>query len=222
MSFLDDLKKEAEEKKQQDLESTQTRKYAADMRMALVEEGLRETYQYLNDLTKQLNTLKLPIVRSYYIEGIGEGIQLAQGDYNVTIKNVTFDHKDHLKEVLFGFKCTANKTYTIEKDNPAIIERQRDYLWRNGIKFTYDEFKNDRGYVYRGVFNVPAIVPVSFLIVGDFDTAKVAITAKNFNTLVTTEHVYEPNEINSTLLEEFAKYILDKPSTFTKFGKRRG
>ena len=127
-----------------------------------------------------------------------------------------------MKDVLFGFKCSADKTYTIEKDNPTAIERQKDYLWRSGIKFEYAEFKNERGFVYRGVFTVPAIVPVSFLISGDFTAANIVITSKNFNMLVTSEYVYDPAVINGAFMDEFAKFLLDKPSTFTKFGTRRG
>ncbi|MFA7241795.1 MAG: hypothetical protein WC091_16915 [Sulfuricellaceae bacterium] len=222
MSFLDELKQEAEAKKQNDLESTQTRLRIEELRMAMVEEKLREMYKYLNDLAKQLNDLKLPLHRNYYIEGMGQDIKLLQGDYRVAIKSITIDHKDHLKDILFGFKCSADKTYTIEKDTPAAIERQKDYLWRNGIKFEYAEFKNERGYVYRGVFTAPAIVPVSFLITGDFDAAQIVITAKNFNMLVSSEYVYDPASINGAFMDEFAKYLLDKPSTFAKLGTRRG
>lgn len=222
MSFLDELKQEADAKKQNDFESTQTRLRIEELRMAMVEEKLREMYKYLNDLAKQLNDLKLPLHRSYYIEGAGQDLKLLQGDYRVTIKSITIDHKDHLKDILFGFKCSADKTYTIEKDTPAAIERQKDYLWRNGIKFEYAEFKNERGYVYRGVFTVPAIVPVSFLISGDFNATQIIITAKNFNMLVTSEYVYDPACINGAFMDEFAKHLLDKPSTFSKFGTRRG
>lgn len=222
MSFLDELKQEAEAKKQKDLESTQTRMRVEEMRMAMVEGKLREMYQYLNDLAKQLNELKLPLYRNYYIEGLGQDIKLLQCDYKVAIKSVTIEHKDHLKEILFGFKCSENKTHTIEKDNPTAIERQKDYLWRNGIKFEYAEFKNERGYVYRGVFTVPAVVPVSFLIIGDFDNANISITSKNFNMLAGAEYVYDPESINGAFMDEFAKYLLDKPSNFTKFGTRRG
>ncbi|MBS4098035.1 MAG: hypothetical protein KGZ83_14490 [Sulfuricella sp.] len=221
MSFLDDLKKEAETKKQHDMESTQTRMRLEEMRMEMVESRLRELYQYLNDLSKQLNDLKLPITRSYYIEGMGD-LKLQQGDYKAAIKSVTLDHKDHLKEILFGFKCAEDKTYTIEKDNPSAIERQKDYLWRNGIKFEYAEFKNERGYIYRGVFTVPAIVPVTFQIVGDYDKANITIVTKNFNMLVATEYLYNPEEINTEFMDEFAKFFLDKPSNFLKYGKRLG
>jgi hypothetical protein len=222
MSFLDELKQEAESKKQQDLESTQTRMRIEELRMAMVEGKVREMFQYLTDLTKQLNDLKLPLYRSYYIEGVGSDIKLLQCDYKVTIKSVTIEHKDHLKDVQFSFKCSAaDKTYTIEKDNPVAIERQRDYLWGSGIKFEYSEFKNERGFVYRGVFTVPAVVPVSFLISGDFDNANITITMKNFNMLVDSEYVYDPEEINSAFMDEFAKFVLDKPNNFAKFGTRR-
>ena len=86
MSFLDELKQEAEAKKQVDLESTQTRMRIEELRMAMVEEKVREMYQYLNDLAKQLNDLKLPLYRSYYIEGVGQDVKLLQGDYRLSIK----------------------------------------------------------------------------------------------------------------------------------------
>jgi len=222
MSFLDELKQEAEARKQQALESTQTRMRLEELRMSMVENKVREMYQYLNDLAKQLNDLKLPLYRDYYIEGIGQDVKLLQCDYKLAIKNITIEHKDHLKEVTFGFKCSADKTYTIEKDNPTAIERQKEYLWRNGIKFEYAEFKNERGYVYRGVFTVPAIVPVSFQVSGDFDNANIAITMKNFNMLGGSEYVYDPEQIDGAFMDEFAKYLLDKPNSFSKFGTRRG
>jgi hypothetical protein len=222
MSFLEELKQEAESKKQQDIESTQIRMRVEEMRMNMVESKMREVFKYLTDLAKQLNDLKLPLYRSYYIEGVGSDIKLLQCDYRVSIKNVTIEQRDHLKDVIFSFRCFDDKVFTIEKDTPATIDRQKDYLWGNGIKFDFGEFKNERGFVYRGVFTVPAIVPVTFLISGDFDNAKIAITMKNFNMLVSSEYVYDPEEINSAFMDEFAKFLIDKPNNFTKFGTRRG
>jgi hypothetical protein len=222
MSFLDELKKEAEARKQKEMAETQSRLEAVNRNFLLVQGRLQEVYRYLKKLVEQLGEIDLPVHRSYYVEGIGQVDKLLQTGYAVALKRMTLGHKDFIKEILLGFKCVSDKTFTIEKDSPAAIERQRDYLWRNNIRFDYEEFRNERGYVYRGTFTVPAIIPVSFIVSGDLESARIRISTKNFNMLIATEFIYELSEVDNAFLDEFAKYLLNKPSNFIQYGKRLG
>ena len=44
---------------------------------------------------------------------------------------------------------------------------------------------------------------------------------KNFGGLTVNEYIYDADEVDSALLEEMAKYLIDKPNTFRDIGRHQ-
>lgn len=219
MGLLDDLKKEAEEAKRKQLEETQNKIQSLNQNFVLVQGKLTQIYRFLHELVNQLNSVQLEVRRAYYIGSFGQVEGLLQTDYAVATKNMTIDNRDFIKEIHLRFKCVTDQELKVTKESEAAVEQFRDYLWRNNLKFDCHEIRNPRGYIERGDFTLSSSILVSFLVSADFDQAKIKLAARNFELLGVSEFVYDAEEIDETLLDEFGKALLGKPSIFRTLGK---
>ncbi len=221
MGILDDLKKEAEAVKQRQLDETHSRLQQASQNFVLVQSKLTQIFRFLNELTNQLNVLKPTVARSYYLSGFGSLEGMLQSDYAVTTKNFTLDNRDFIKEVHFRFKCATDKTLQVEKETPPVIEQFRDALWRSNIKFECQEFPNARGYVEKALFTLSSSILVNFVISGDHEQGRIKFSARNFAMFGEVEYLFDAEEVNEALLDEFARLILDKSAAFRTQGRHQ-
>lgn len=221
MGILDDLKKEADELKVRQETDTQTKLERISQNFILVEEKLKQVHLFLLELAKQLNVIKPHVLRSYYLSGFGQVDNMLQEDYRVKTAIFTIDNRDFIKEVHLAFRCTSEKPLIISKETPALIEQFQDYLWRNNLKFEASEFRNVRGYVEKTDFKLDNAIPVTFVVSANFDQAMIKIASRNFAMIGQNEYAYDATEITEAVLDEFAKFLLDKPNKFRSLGRHQ-
>lgn len=221
MRFLDELKKEAETLKQQEALDTQAKLTTLGKNFMQLQAKLREIYAFLDDLVKQLNIIKPTVLRSYYIEGVGNFENLNQQDYFLNKRHKSIDDKDFIDQISLRLRCTTGDALTAEKESPATIQALKEYLWAYNIKFETQEFKNERGFVERVIFKIPGEVVVNITINGDFEKSQIKIHTKNMERLSEYNFTYEIDEINETLLEQFSKFLLGSPNNFRQLGKQQ-
>lgn len=218
MAFLDDLKKQAELQRQQEQTQTQSKLVAVSQNFLAVQAKFKEIQRYLQDLVNQLNVLNLDNPRSYFIEGFGLIDNYRPRDYALTIDSIRIGQKDFINALVLRFKCVTDKAIRIERNTPQQIDNQKDYLWQNNLKYQCTEFKNERGLVTRAVFTVASEVPVTAKFSADFESAKITLQFKNLNGFTVSEFVYNADEINQEMLDEFAKFLLDQPHKLREIG----
>ena len=221
MKFLDELKKEAETLKQKEALDTQAKLTTLGQNFMQLQAQLRKMYAYLDELVKQLNVVKPSVLRSYYIEGVGNFDNLNQQDYVINKRHKSIDNKDFIDQISLRFRCASGNVFTAEKDSPRTIQALKEYLWNYNIKFETQEFKNQRGLVERAIFKVPCEMVVSLTIKGEFEKSKITIHLKNMERPSEQNFIYEIDEINETFLEEFSKFLIGKPNNFRRLGKHQ-
>ncbi|HVS27387.1 MAG TPA: hypothetical protein VHE58_08855 [Burkholderiales bacterium] len=221
MKFLDELKKEAEERKQQEALETQSKLSALGQNFMQLQAKLREIYAYLDDLVKQLNVVKPIVLRSYYIEGLGNFEGLNQKEYALNKTHKSIDNKDFIDTITLRLKCTAEGALSMEKDTPGLIKTMCEYLRDFKIKFELQEMKNQRGFVDRAVFKVPREVPVTVAFNGNLEKSTIKIQVKNLERLGESTFTYGIDEIDEQLLDEFSKLLVGKPNHFRQLGKHQ-
>jgi hypothetical protein len=219
MAFLDDLKKEAEQHKQHAAMEAHKKTAEVTQNFLLVQSRFKNILAYLVDLVKQLNVVDLKVVRSYYIDGFGLIDNFVQEEYAVKAEYFTIDQKEFIEFIQVRFRCSTDTAISFEKKPHAAIELQRKYLWENGLKHQCSEFKNDKGVVDRAIFQVDSHIPVTIKFSADFENAKIILSLKNFNGLTSNEFIYDADEINDALFDEFAKYLVERPNNFNKMGR---
>lgn len=220
MAFLDELKKEAEARLEQEQNLTQARALEVTQSFLLVQSKLKAMLLYLQELVKNINML--PIApKTYYIDGFGAIEDFQPEKFVVNTDRISIDQKEFIKIIYLRFSCKTNREIVIEKSMPAMIEMQRQYLWQANLKFQCTDFKNEKGHVDRASFKVANEIPVHIKFSADFEKAKIFISMKNFNGLTVNEFTYDADEVDERLMDEFAKYLVGKPGNFIELGRHQ-
>ena len=218
MGLLDELKRQADSVR----EKQQVSQAELSQNLLLAHAKLKDALHYWVELFNSLNVIKPVIPRHYYLEGRSTTLEnLLQCDYNVNGRRLTLDHKDYIEAIVLRFRCAADQKLTIEKKTNPLVQRMREHLWSNNLKFDVKEVRNERGYVERGIFTVICEVPVLITILADLENAQVKITAKNLEKFGEYTYTYDFDEFGNDVLEELGKVIIAKPNQFRVMGKRQ-
>jgi len=217
MSLLDDLKNQAEllRKRQQSGSALH------DHYFREIHERLKVVYAHLNELVNSLNTIRPEVIRYFYIEQSSVLEDMRQGDYAVTARRKAIDYVDYYEELLVRTRCVGTTKLKFEKDSEALVNRMREFLWGNSLKFDLREYRSERGYVQNGSFTVEPEVPVAITITGVPDKGHIVITTKNLEKLGEVSYIYEIDEVDIPLIEELAKLLIGKPNQFRMTGKHQ-
>src|SRR5215831_1841045 len=132
MGLLDDLKKQADLVKTQQI----SQQALQGDKLKLVEDKMKQTFQYVHELLKQLGIVKPTSPLVYSIPGVTD------------FRNLTF------AESFIDYR----KKKISDKDMPPAMQRIREALWLSKVKFIEEEKKNAKGFVVGAKFIVPASV----------------------------------------------------------------
>jgi hypothetical protein len=218
MGLLDDLKKQAEMVKTQQLSQDSLREDA----IKLVEDKMKQTFHYLNDLLKQLAVIKPTNPMVYSVPGVGDLSKLQFSESFIDFRRKRINDKDHFDVVTFYLKWASGENLVVERDMPVTAQKVRDLLFGCNLKFTEEETKNARGMVASTKFTVQPVIVADVTIKADHEQGRLLITAKNLLRLGRDDFVVPAGEINDAMLEEFAKSLIGQPSGFRKFRSLTG
>ena len=215
MGLLDDLKKEAETLKSQEAVKTQS----INANAAAVDRALRKTFLYMSELFKQLNVVKPPCPRVYDLLTVGKIDGLVQTDYRIEYRTSQRDNAEHFENVTINFKRGKPEQLTVRREAEQ-IERFRDLLWQNNMRFTSEPFKNERRVTIHEVFKINCDVLCGAEVVGDYDNGAIRFRLKNVEDFGPTVYTLEPDAVTDKSLEELAKLFIGKDSNFKDFNRR--
>ena len=215
MGLLDDLKKEAETLKNQEAVKTQS----INANAAAVDRALRKTFLYMSELFKQLNVVKPPCPRVYDLLTVGKIDGLVQTDYRIEYRTSQRDNAEHFENVTINFKRGKPEQLTVRREAEQ-IERFRDLLWQNNMRFTSEPFKNERRVTIHEVFKINCDVLCGAEVVGDYDNGAIRFRLKNVEDFGPTVYTLEPDAVTDKSLEELAKLFIGKDSNFKDFNRR--
>jgi len=213
MGLLDDLKKKAEMVKTQQLSQDSLR----DDAIKLVEDKMKQTFHYLNDLLKQLAVVKPTNPMVYSVPGAGDLSKLVFSEAFIDFRRKRFNDRDHFDVITFFLKWSSGQNLVVERDMPVTAQKVRDLLFSYNLKFTEEETKNTRGVVVSTKFTVQPFIVTDVTIKADHERGRLLITAKNLQRLGRDDYVVPAGEINDAMLEEFAKSLIGQSSVFRKF-----
>jgi hypothetical protein len=213
MGLLDDLKKQADMVKSQQL-SHQT---FLQESIKLVEGRMHQTFLYLNDLLKQLAVLKPVNPTVYSVPGVGDFHDLGFAESFIDYRKKRIGDSDYYDNISLFIKWTSPVSLVVERDMPAAIQKVSDVLWSFGIKFTEEKIKKPGGGFEKMKFTVPSNVTCDITISADHDNARLVAKGKHFFRLGPDELRIPAADINEALLEEFAKMLIGQPNALRKY-----
>lgn len=215
MGLLDDLKKEADSLKNQEAEKSQSLKANA----VAVDRALRKAFQYMNDLFRQLNVVRPACPRTYDLQTVGVLDSLVQSDYRIEFRTSLRNNSEHYENLSITFKRSKPEQLTVKREAET-IERFRDMLWQNNMRFTSEVFRNDRRVVVAEVFKINCEVICGAEIVGDYDNGAIRFKLKNVEDFGPTVYTLEPDSVNDQSMEDLARLFIGKDSNFKNYNRR--
>lgn len=196
------LAKQSEEKKPNPQEEINAR----------VSGALEKAYRYLKEFTEQLNIVKPAYAKAYSIVGVPNFDGLIWEDGRIDLRTRATPSATKLYEqVTLHFRLSANKQLRATRESPA-HEKLKQVLLDTKIEFTTQEERNERGSIVRATFVLPCEVRASLLLVGNFDTGKLLLRARNIERFGMLEHLLAPEAITEESLEELTGFILGESS----------
>lgn len=215
MGLLDDLKKQAEAKKQQ-------LPFGGDGRpqqyLKEVHSALLTAVAYFMDLAQTLNVLKPDVRRRFYIEGGSKLSDLLQGEYTSRDHRKGVGTSDYLVEARFLFTCTGNDKLYFEKESRQ-AGVMKEYLWAYGVPFETKDIRDSQERILRTAITVLSRVPASIILTGNWDTGQFHLTLRNVEVLGEVKYTFELADITNDFLEEIGKVVLAQPNQLRNFGR---
>jgi hypothetical protein len=213
MGLLDDLKKQADLVKtqqilQQNLQSD---------KLKLVEDKMKQTFQYVHELLKQLAVVRPTSPHVYSIPGVGEFRNLAFAESFIDYRRKRINDKEYYDTIHFFIKWSSPDTIVIEKDMPPAMQKVRESLWLAKVKFVEEEKKNAKGFVIGAKFTIPGTVLTDIVIKADHDQGKLLIQATHLFGLGVEQFAVPAPEVSDDMLEDFARALIGQQSEIRKF-----
>lgn len=213
MGLLDDLKRQADQLKTQQLSQQSLRADA----QRLVEEKMKRVFDYLHELLNQLAVLKPVNGIAYSIPGIGDFKDLQFEDSFIDYRKKRVQDKELFDLVSFYIRWGSTAKMAIDRDMPAAAAKVREALFTNGIKFTEEEVKNARHVVDGWKFSIESGIVTDVKIQADSDEGRLVIKAKNLMRLGPDDFIVPAGDVDEAWLEDFAMTLLGKPGSFRKY-----
>lgn len=215
MGLLDDLKKQADLLKTQQMQAQQ-HDLPAD-RIKLVEDKMKRTFQYVNELLKQLAVVKPTCPLTFSIPGVTNLQGLAFADSFIDYRRKRINDKEHFDTINFYIKWASGGTVVIDCDSQSAVQKTHEALWASKVRFTEEERKSPRGMVIGAKFIIPAAVLTDIVIKADHDQGRLLVLAKNLFGLGVEQLVVAAAEVDEAMLDDFAKALIGQQSDFQKF-----
>ncbi len=215
MGLLDDLKKQADALKAQDIDRTESLRANA----VAVDHALRRAFLYMNDLGKQLNVVKMPCSFEYKLPTVGDVTGLVFKDFFSDFRTKHFIDKDYYGEVHLAARCASDQVLTIKK-GPDDMEKFRDILWQYNIEHKSEQFRDQRKVITHEIFMVKCDFRVQAKFEGDHETGKLKIMTKNIGDFSIDVFQMTAFEFNDKAVEEFAKYFIGRPNDWAEIVRR--
>jgi len=215
VGLLDDLKKQADALKANEVDKTESLRSSA----VAVDHSLRRSFLYLNDLGKQLNVVQMPGPFKYNLPTVGDIEGLIVKDFFCDFRSKHFIDKDYYGEVHVAYRCGSDKVLTVRK-GPDEMEKFRDVLWQSNIEHESEQFRNPRKVITHEIFKVKCDFRVQAKIQGDHETGSVKIVTKNVGGFQVDLFPLLALELNDPAVEELAKFFIGRPNRWDDLVKR--
>ena len=220
MGILDQLRKEAESKKQvlmsdaelvQRREETYQRALLPAMQKLL--QALQEVMEYLKDMD--------PVVIKDYSTLRPEVGRLIQRDYKLNTDGQSgFVDSHKLRQINLSYRLKGEGAYEYKVIGKLSAETEQDFLFNRGIR-SDAESKLDANGTPIFMISIKRDLPVYIRFEVDYENSNIKFRELNQENFSTSSAVFAAEDVTDEWIDEFFGFLLRKNSTFASKLKRR-
>jgi hypothetical protein len=213
MGLLDDLKKQAEQVKTQQLSEQALRAES----LKLVEQKMKQAFQYVHELLKQLAVLKPVNPTLFAMPGIADLKDLQYIESFIDYRKTSLHDTEVFDLITFYIRWGVPGKIVVERDMPAAAQKARDVLYGGGIKFTEEELKNERRVAVGWRLTADSSLVTDVRIKADHRQARLQMNSRNLLRLGPDDFVVPAQDVDEPWLEDFAMTLLGQQGNFRKY-----
>lgn len=215
-SLLEKLKREAVAKQ---MSESQHFSLAAE-RARYIDAAMRDAFQYLNELSQQLNVLKPAMALVYNVANLVDldGMAWQEGRADFRLKPAESDDR-LVEQVVLRYRMGADRSITIERENPTHVTF-RDALAERQIAFKEEEVRNARSQLVGARFTFPCEVKAGLAFGADYGSGEIRLQVRNIQRFGAFEYRLAPEALTHDALEELAHFILGEQKRIEKLFRR--
>lgn len=185
-----------------------------------VDKALRRGFGYFLELAGYLNVIKPENKRSYVIPRLGNLEGLYQSEFFVDYRTTSVLDKQRLDHFYMRYVSATDRI--IERRLDFIgAEKLRSVLWESHMEFDHQEVRNEQARVISGSFQVPSKVRSELVFRGDYNSGVVRVVCRNVAWLGRDEFVYDAEELDVSLFEDYVKFITGEQSNLRERGRHQ-
>lgn len=182
------------------------------------DQRLRAVFEYLHDLTTQLNYLRPTIAREYYFLGADEVFRgLAWLEGYADFRTQSESNGGRIERVSFGYTLKGSSAERVFERAGMAAERMRQVLFDLGLRFEGLERRNAQREVEFTSFQVADEIDVRVVWRVDFENQQVVMDSRNLERLGFASCILPMDALGPAMLDEFGRLVLGRPNTFRRF-----
>ncbi|OQK16903.1 hypothetical protein AU255_03090 [Methyloprofundus sedimenti] len=216
MSILDQLRKEADEKKnseqqQVDLEQLQAQRYKTE-----ILPKMQEIFKYMQELVKYLNYLDVPVQVKEYSSRYPQLGSLMQKDYRISTDSFGgLADIDKLKHINITFYCEGEGTFEYVVRSKTDIEKEIAFLHSKRLS---NKTHRVPGHKNEDIlkFLVLRKIPVRLRFEVDYEKSLIKVIINNYSQFSIYTESWQAEAIDHDFLDAVTRYLLRKDSEFIK------
>lgn len=204
MSYLDELKKQAQNKSAQSAEDQSSTLQKHEVNWHLLAPKAYQIFSYLKDLAGTLNEVNPQDLCSYKLTKDIEIKNLKKRNFRISKSD-----KDTIRSFSFRFDLVNDRDFQLVFNNVAMSEKMKKLLAEHVI--TFIEIMENQN---RIILNIKPLMTAHFDYTADVVNNSFMLRIHNFEGAWSQTVRLPPESISDSLLDEITKYMLHKPNTF--------
>jgi hypothetical protein len=216
MSFLDDLKQQAQARQAQlrgDLA-------VIERHTAQVEEACKLVWRYLDDLGRQLEVLRPSSGARYAIDprAVLEGLQFTDFVADLRRKRVRLgplSERELVDHIVLSARLVSGRQVRLAKDFPPEIEKLEARLAQAGIRVLGEPYRDpETGRFLEQRYDFSADLTAGVRVLPQHEEGRLQFAIQNLDGLATIKASFAAQEVTTARLDELAKWWVGQPQHF--------
>lgn len=209
MSLLDELRQQAEEIRLGDSAQHALKAEAVGQ----VEAAMARGFRYFQDLLQQLKVIRPSVVERFQLPRLALFPELVLEETFLDYRKSRAADREFYDGIFLQVRWAADAPLRFARVMPGEIQRLRDLLWSNGVRYEEEEMRRGDGTLTCVEFTIPAAIVTDLRLVAQPDRAAIRIAARNMERLGLEEFVVPAEQLTESVLEQFAAALLGRRSS---------
>lgn len=200
-SFLEQLKKQAEQVKTQESEAEKRKKQLLAHLEKVTKPKMRQIYFYLYEMVEHLKLIKPNPPVFYTLPILGEYKDLKQDEYILS----GFDEQN--LSFFLRIACHTHRKNVFEIKDESKVKEMCNYLYSHNIRFKWIQENDKQQKFFRAIFQLDGEIFLEFNFRAEPQTANIHLNVRNFEEFGKVDYLIPPQDVDNKFLDQLAMYI---------------